>query len=648
MLGNLINSFLPRAATVQSLGHPRAGIIGWYNPEDNVSGEVVTETTALKFAALWCGVRIIAETLASLPCILYRRESNGDKSRASDDYRYSLVHDYPCEEIDAYHFFEVSTAHQVLWGNSYGKIIRDGFNAPIEIELRLPDRMEIKRRREDGVLIYECNDPRETTEFQDMLHGTGFSFDGIKGYSLIEKAAQSLGIAIAADKHAGASLRNGNVPSGVLDMPIKLEKGPRDLLRKEWDEIHDGASKAGKLAITHGGMKYTPISMNHENAQLLESRKFSIPEIARWLRLPPHMLADLENSAVRANIEQQAMEFIQYSLTPWCKRWEGALKMKLLRREERRGMFFEFLLDSLLRGDTLTRYQAHALARQWGFKSVNEIRSTENDNGIGPNGDVYMQPMNMAPVGQPANDDIPEAIRQEYQKSHKEMVGAILDTGKQMRYAIKRGFMGAQEAFTEFGSQLHQSISSERETFRLIKDDIASLGQSVQVSVPQAIEEICQGQQVLCELFNHDAGSVELVLPAVDDRIQSAVREMLSEAIKSLLRMESSEAVKAAAGQMRGQNFIKRIEEFYENHWIKATQRLGGATRVANSNNLEALATAHCEQSKRELLDCCDGDPAGFELRVKACVEAWATERLEHEVNEYHANLFRTNDSSDR
>jgi len=186
--------------------------------------------TALKYAALWCGVRIISETLASLPCILYRRRGT-DKERATDDPRYSLVHGSPSDELDSYHFFEVSTAHMVLWGNSYAKIVRSGLNMPLELDLRLPDRTRPARRKSDGQLIYECTDPRETIEAPDMLHGVGFSFDGIDGYSLVKMAAQSLGISIAADKYAGSSLKNGAVPSGVLSHPAKLDKPAREQTR---------------------------------------------------------------------------------------------------------------------------------------------------------------------------------------------------------------------------------------------------------------------------------------------------------------------------------------------------------------------------------------------------------------------------------
>jgi HK97 family phage portal protein len=139
--------------------------------------------------------------------------------------------------------------------------------------------------------------------------------------------------------------------------------------------------------------------MSAQDAQFLESREYSVREVARWFRLPPHMLADLADSSVRANIEQQAIEFIVYSMMPWLTRWQQALNRKLLDSEERQEKYFEFLLDSLLRGDAESRYRAYATGRQWGWFSINDIRRMENLNKI-PDGDDYLTPANMQIVGE--------------------------------------------------------------------------------------------------------------------------------------------------------------------------------------------------------------------------------------------------------
>ena len=213
----------------------------------------------------------------------------------------------------------------------------------------------------------------------------------------------------------------------------------------------------------HGGMKFTPVSMTNEDAQFLQSRQFSIREIARWFRLPPHMLADLQDSSVRANIEQQAIEFIVYSMRPWLVRWQQTLNRKLLSSDERKKMYFEFLLDALLQGDANSRFDSYMKGRQWGWLSINDIRRKENMPLV-EGGDVYLQPMNMDEVGaeeeevvavppqQPPpfqqepgrngdgnEEGVPESLRVELQKNFAESLNAIVTSGQHLRAELCEG-----------------------------------------------------------------------------------------------------------------------------------------------------------------------------------------------------------------
>jgi hypothetical protein len=257
---------------------------------------------------------------------------------------------------------------------------------------------------------------------ENMLHVPGLGGDGLEGWSVVRYAAQSIGSGVAADKYAGGQWGNGATPAGVLTHPMRLDKAAREHLRREWEEVHKGSDNANKVAIMHGGMEFKPISMPNKDAQFLESRQFSIREIARWFRLPPHMLADLQDSSVRANIEQQAIEFIVYSLKPWLTRWQQTLNRKLLGEDERESLYFEFLLESLLQGDSAAQAAAFSVGRQWGWYSVNEIRRMLNMPPV-DGGDIYLQPSNMvpsdsemasgdrpdpAPVVAPADDETPE------------------------------------------------------------------------------------------------------------------------------------------------------------------------------------------------------------------------------------------------
>lgn len=395
----MIDLLLPkRSATIQTLGHPAAGVIGWLDSSTNISGVSVTPDTALNFSAVWCAVRVISETLATLPCILYRRTDDDGRERASEDPRYSMMRDRPHPLMSAVSFFESMTAAMVLRGNCYAKIIRTQGHDITRLELLLPDNVLPPQMNGEDKLVYTVINPHETIDGEDMLHIAGLGGDGINGWSVIKYGSQSIGSGMAGDQYAAGQMSNGATPTGVLDMPVRLDAPARRNLREEWNSIHQGSNKSGNIAITHGGMKYSPISMTNEDAQLLESRQFSVREIARWFRLPPHMLADLQDSSVRANIEQQAREFIQYSLDIWLTRWEQALNRKLLTEEERQdGMYFEFLREKLLQGDSAAQSLAWSTGRQWGWYSTNDIRTYLNLPKV-EGGDTYLQPSNMIPA----------------------------------------------------------------------------------------------------------------------------------------------------------------------------------------------------------------------------------------------------------
>jgi HK97 family phage portal protein len=300
--------------------------------------------------------------------------------------------------MSAVSFFEAMTAAMVLRGNCYAKIVRAQNKSISRLELQLPDNVNPPVLTGEDTVTYTILDPHEVVDGEDMLHIAGLGGDGINGWSVVKYGSQSIGTGIAGDGYSASQMGNGAKPSGVLKFPTRLDENARRKFRTEWNEEHQGSQNAGNIAILHGGMEFLPISMTNEDAQFLESRQFSVREIARWFRLPPHMLADLQDSSVRANIEQQAMEFITYSMAPWLTRWQQALNRKLLTQQERdEGMYFEFLLDALLRGDATARFAAYAQGRQWGWMSVNDIRRRENMNLV-DGGDVYLQPSNMIPA----------------------------------------------------------------------------------------------------------------------------------------------------------------------------------------------------------------------------------------------------------
>ncbi len=557
---NLIDAFLPRpkAATVQTLGHPAAGVIDWLDPGANQSGQIVNSHTALTYSAVWCATRVIAETLATLPCVLYRRTANDSRERATDDPRYQLMHDRPHPAITPVAFFESLTAHMVLTGNCYARIVTGQDGLPAMLEPRMPEKVRIVA---DGNTIrYELMDPAEQISFEDMLHVAGLGGDGIKGWSVISMASQSVGAAMAAEERAATQHRTNAMPGGALVHPSRLSADARESLRREWNEIHGGSKNAGRVAVLHGGMDFRPFTMSNDDMQFLESRQFSIREIARWFRLPPHMLADLQDSSVRANIEQQAIEFIVYSLGPWLRRWEQTLNRQLLRPEERGSLYFEFLLDALLRGDIQSRYTAFSTARQWGWLSVNDIRKAENMNSI-PGGDVYLQPVNMVPAG-----TTPAAIQTDMQANLSQSLQEIREQSQAIAESLASGNQSVLDRIAASESRL-ESLRSDREE---IKAEIAEVRKVQAMGIDLAAER----------------------------------RKLDAERMRVALKIERAAVIKAAKNQQHSKvPFLPWLDEWYSNQ-----------TNMPESWRAE---------SKRQLLEACDGDPASFVMRIQKTIDTW-------------------------
>ena len=666
----MINFLLPqRAATKETLGHPAAGVIGWLNKADVTSGVYVSEDTALNFSGWWCGVRIISETLASLPCVLYGRLPNGGKQKLRNDDRYRMVHDEPNDEMSAYTFFETGTSHLVSWGNAYDRVVRRGDNFPESLEIRLPDRVTVERRQSDGELMYRVSSPREEVDAADMLHVPAMGFDGLLGYSPVSMARQSLGAALAAEQHAGAQFGNGAVPNGVIVTPQRLKKEGREALRDDWNEVHQGADKAGNIAVLHGGIEYKQVGMNNEDAQFLQSRKFSVEEIARWLRLPLHMLAHLENSSVRANIEQQAIEFVVYCMAPWIKRWEQNLSRRLLRRNERSTMFFEFMADALMRGDMKSRYEAHAIGIQNGWRNVNEVKSMENENPIGPAGDVYLSPLNMIPSNErQPKASVPDSLQNEALTNLTQAIELIVRQSQAMREVMPHVNADTTEhaiagAIASAAEQTNAALSTIHDDRAEIRKEIEGLGQSVQVAVKAATYRLeasmAETAGITCERLEEsipaavrtDVQAAAKIHAEHMDRMRAAGKSMLGESLRVLLKIEGGEAIKAAKRQSHhGGNFIEWLDEFYGRHVDRVVTDLDKSVSslyLLAGRNPEDLAVVHVERSRNELLACADGDPGGFEERVHACVTNWIETRVNEDTEKYHDRIFRLTGDGD-
>ncbi|SDX45301.1 phage portal protein, HK97 family [Marininema mesophilum] len=366
------------------------------------SGARVNEDTALRSTAVYAAVRVLSETIASLPLAVYQRMPGGGKDKAVNHPLYTILHDIANEEMTAMTLRETLQGHLALRGNGYAEIEYDKAGGIRALWPLRPDRVT-PERLPSGKLQYRLLLPDGQGVIlpaERVLHIPGLSYDGLIGYSPIALAREAVGLSLATEEFGARFFGNGAQVSGVLEHPGRLGEEAQRNIRGSFEEAHSGLSRSHRLMILEEGMKYSRIGIPPEDAQFLETRKFQLTEIARIFRVPPHMLADL-SQATFSNIEHQSIEFVTHTIRPWLVRWEQAISMKLLSPVERKSLFTEHKVDGLLRGDIKSRYEAYSIGRQNGWLSANDVRDLENMNPLPEDqGDMYLVPLNMVPADQ--------------------------------------------------------------------------------------------------------------------------------------------------------------------------------------------------------------------------------------------------------
>lgn len=375
----------------------------YLTPSFASSGERVTERSSLQSTAVYACVRVLAEAVAGLPLHLYKYSGDGQE-KVPERNLYRLLHDTPNPDITSFVFRETLMTHLLLWGNAYAQIIWNGKGEVEALYPLRPEKISVDRDAKGRLLYtywFDVNERGErlsgksvTFEDYQILHIPGLGFDGLIGYSPIALARNAIGMSLATEKYGSAFFANGANPGGVLEHPGLIKDPNR--IRESWQASFGGAGNAHKVAVLEEGMKYHPISINPQDAQFLETRKFQINEIARIFKVPPHMIGDLEKSSF-SNIEQQSLEFVKYTLDPWVIRWEQSLNKALLTRREQGKYFIKFNVDGLLRGDYESRMRGYSVGIQNGFMSPNDVRRLESMNLIPPEqgGDLYLVNGNM-------------------------------------------------------------------------------------------------------------------------------------------------------------------------------------------------------------------------------------------------------------
>ena len=385
------------------------------------AGTSVTPDSALKVSVVYACIKRLSETLASLPLQLYERVGDG-KQPAVKHPLYSILHDSPNEYMTSFEFRELLVTHLNLSGNAFcikGQDNRGNIQKLIPLN---PSRMAVSRSKSVLTFEYTYEDGANKIFTEDQIWHikhlpisclqNGAPPEGILGVSPIRLAKESIGLALAADDYGARYFQNNAVVGMNFKYPGKLSENAKKFLKESLASYAQPENRF-KSIITEEGGELKPLSITNEDSQFLQSRQFQIEEIARIFGVPPVLIGHPTNTMTYASAEQLFLSFATFTIAPWCKRLEQSMNQYLLSEKDRKKYFFEHVMAGLLRGDTQSRFQAYATARQWGWMNVDEIRALENMNPLPDDkGKIYLQPMNMVEAGEepePAEPDFPPA-----------------------------------------------------------------------------------------------------------------------------------------------------------------------------------------------------------------------------------------------
>jgi HK97 family phage portal protein len=366
-----------------------------YHPIINSSGVPVSIISSQQLATVYACVKVLAETVSSVPLITYRRLPDGGKERATDHWAYNLLKNEPNSKQTSLEWRKQEQGHLALDGNAFSEIIWDRTGSIAEELIPIePDRVVIEERGDDFVYRITERDGKNRFIFPDsMLHTKGETRDGIVGLSPIETAAETIGLSLAAQKFGASFYGNGANAGSVYEHPEPLSDTALAHLRESIERNYgSGPANGHRTVILEEGMTWKPLGLSPSESQAIETRSFQVEDVARLWRMPPHMIGHLERST-NNNIEHQSIEFVKYTMMPWFKMWEQAINRALLGNSEE--YFVEFLVDALLRGEQVKRHESYRIAVSTGYMSRNEVRERENMNKA-DDLDEFLLPVNVA------------------------------------------------------------------------------------------------------------------------------------------------------------------------------------------------------------------------------------------------------------
>jgi len=409
-LANILAPFLTRA----SLENPdiplSTAITGLFGGATK-SGVNVTAETAIGLPGLWRAVNLLSQTVASLPSGIFENLERGSRPRR-DHPLWPLLHNKANMFQTSFQWRMLSIAHMMLWGDAISFIDRENARAT---ELLPFHPRDVRVMLQDGKLWYNFVNEGVTVDQSNVVHFKGLGFDGIRGKSIVSIMRENLGLGIAQQEFGANFYKNGAKLDGVITQEGGMNEDGLKRLRSSWRKTFSGTG-GERVAILDAGQAYQAIGVPPEDSQFIESRKFTVTDIARITSIPPPLLYDLER-ATFSNISELILSFAKFTINPLIVNMEMEQDDKLLFESEKGKLFTNYNLDGLLRGDTKQRGDFYKILIQFGIFTPNEVRDLENRNPLTGGDQLFMQG-NLLPInGQPTNGkakkkDLLEALKE--------------------------------------------------------------------------------------------------------------------------------------------------------------------------------------------------------------------------------------------
>lgn len=397
-MGRIASIVAPAARSLEArddIENPNIDLVSAIVGQEDGSSQTginMTPERALRQSAVYACVRALAEGVGSLPLPVYERDGRS-RIRVPDDARWPILNDSPNPEMYAMELHETTIAYANLWGRGYQYIVRDKGGVPTELWPLRPDRTR-SHRTSAGQLYFTTD--LDNGESPVLMAEEVIDVKALLRHSPVRLGREAIATSAAAEEYAARFWANGARPGGVIEFKNRLEDDEYTEFRQRWLAGHQGLRRSQLVGILTNGAEWKDVGIAPGLAQFIETRQFSVRDIARLFRVPPHVIGDLEGTVSRASIEQQAIEFVVYSLRSWLVRYEQALKGRMFngRIDRAAQRYPEFLVDGLMRGDTNARYTAYAKGIQFGWLSRADVRELENLTYV-EGLDTYLVPVNM-------------------------------------------------------------------------------------------------------------------------------------------------------------------------------------------------------------------------------------------------------------